>query len=83
MHGLHHSEFCPKFQFFFVENEETHGCLLSKHKGTAPPSHAGHNPDNCCSVYLTSGFKMKSFVLCPCFSDWEEKGGNATFGIAL
>lgn len=59
---------------FLVENEETHGPLLSKHEGIAPPSHAGDNPDKCSSLYLPSSFKHKSFMLCPLSSDWKGKG---------
>lgn len=48
---------------FLVENEEAFSLLLSKHKGTASPSHAGHHPDNCSSAYFPSSFNLKSFLL--------------------
>ena len=68
---------------FLVENEEAFSPLLSKHKGTAPPSHAGHHPDNCFSVYFPSSFNLKSSLLRVHSSDRKGKGGNATSSVTL
>ena len=68
---------------FLVKKEEAFSLLLSKHKGTAPPSHAGHYPDNCSSLDFPSSFNLKFFPLRAHSSDWKGKGGNPTSSVTL
>lgn len=68
---------------FLVEKEEAFSPLLSKPKGTAPPSHAGRYPDNCSSLDCPSSFNLKFFPLRAHSSDWKGKGGNPTSSVTL